>query len=69
MNTHRYRNGSTPDQQAAADRKYRERQRRLRAWTDDLAESVGLSRDQLLTLGNAELVSKLLQSHDPPPET
>lgn len=66
MNTHRYGNANTPEQQSAADARYRERQRRLRTWADDLAESVGLTRDQLMTQSSAELVAKLLQSHDPP---
>lgn len=34
-------------------------------WVDQVADSVGLTRDQLLTQRNAELVSQLIKTHHP----
>ena len=35
----------------------------MSTWVDQVADSVGLTRDQLLTQRNAELVSQLIKTH------
>lgn len=58
----RYTNGNTPEQQQAADRRYREQQRRVRTWVDDVAREAGITKDQLLATSTATLVSALLHN-------
>lgn len=57
---YRYSNGSTPDQQQEANRRYRRKQAHYRQWLDDVAAALGLNRDQLTTSRNAELVARAL---------
>ncbi|QFQ02285.1 hypothetical protein CUROG_04550 [Corynebacterium urogenitale] len=61
----RYKSGQIKATQDRADRNYRRRQRELRTWVDQVAGELGLSRDQLLTARNAELVAQLLKNHNP----
>lgn len=46
----RYGNGNTPDQQKAADTRYRNKQRIMRTWVDEVAEGLGVTRDELIGL-------------------
>lgn len=68
---HIYSNGVSREQQLRYNSNWRDKQKRMRSWVDDVAESLGTTRDELLTARNAELVAKLLQEHykDDPPET
>lgn len=61
MTMHRHPNGSTPEQQAAADRRYRERQRVQREWIAAVAEEAGISKESLLTPRNAALIAEVLR--------
>ena len=54
-----YGNGNTPDQQKAADTRYRRKQQALRTWVDDVAEGLGITRDELIK-SPAGLVAELL---------
>lgn len=57
----RYGNGNTPDQQKAADNRYRHKQRIMRTWVDDVAEGLGVTRDELIS-SPAALVAELLMN-------
>ena len=54
-------NGCTPDQQREYNRRYRTRQARYRDWMDGIATELGMTRDQLATATNAELVACALR--------
>lgn len=71
MTPHQYANGASREQQLGYNNRWRDKQKRMRSWVDDVAGALGVSRDELLTTGNARLVSDLLQHHfkDDPPET
>lgn len=59
----RYGNGNTPDQQKAADTRYRNKQRIMRTWVDELAEGLGITRDELIG-SPAVLVAELLANKE-----
>lgn len=59
----RYGNGNTPDQQKAADNRYRHKQRIMRSWVDDVAEGLGVTRDELIG-SPAILVAELLSNKE-----
>lgn len=59
----RYGNGNTPDQQKAADTRYRNKQRIMRTWVDEVAEGLGLTRDELIS-SPAVLVAELLSNKE-----
>ncbi|MGV0362444.1 hypothetical protein ACUY2X_10205 [Corynebacterium minutissimum] len=59
----RYSNGNTRDQQNAANTRYRRKQQRLRSWVDDIAEQLGLTRDELIS-SPAVLVAELLSNKE-----
>lgn len=59
----RYGNGNTPDQQKAADTRYRNKQRIMRTWVDELAEGLGITRDELIS-SPAVLVAELLANKE-----
>lgn len=59
----RYASGTIKATQDRANRNYREKQKRMRTWVDDVSEELGVTRDQLLTSSNASLVAQLLKSH------
>lgn len=63
MNVKRYANGSTRDQQNAANTRYRRKQQRMRTWVDEVAEWLGLSRDELIG-SPAVLVAELLANKE-----
>ena len=63
MNVKRYGNGNTPEQQKAADTRYRNKQRIMRTWVDELAEGLGITRDELIS-SPAVLVAELLASKE-----
>lgn len=65
--TYRHPNGNTREQQAVADRRYRDRQRRQRAWVDELAEALGVDKDQLTATPAADLVHRILSDASDPP--
>lgn len=67
--SYRYANGNTPQQQAAADHRYRQTQQQLRAWTDEIAAHLGLTRAELVTRLSPELVSELVRRHYTPVST
>lgn len=71
MTDHLYANGATREQQLGYNNRWRDKQKRMRSWVDDVAESLGTTRDELLTARNAQLVADLLRNHfrDDPPET
>ncbi|OFT34649.1 hypothetical protein HMPREF3169_05245 [Corynebacterium sp. HMSC08C04] len=58
----RYENRNTPDQQMAANARYREKQRNARNWLDEVATDLGLTRDQLVS-SPAGQVAQLLRTH------
>lgn len=59
----RYGNGNTPDQQKAADTRYRNKQRIMRTWVDEVAEGLGITRDELIG-SPAVLVAELLSNKE-----
>ena len=59
----RYGNGNTPDQQKAADTRYRDKQRIMRTWVDEVADGIGLTRDELIS-SPAVLVAELLSNKE-----
>lgn len=63
--TPRYKCGKIKQTQDRANRRYRDRQQRMRGWVDEVAQELQLDRDQLLTRKNAELVVQLLRNHNP----
>lgn len=58
-----YTNRPNAERQAVYDRRYRAKRRRALKWLDDTAGAVGMTRDQLTTSSNAELVAALLRQH------
>lgn len=71
MTDHQYANGATREQQLRYNERWRDKQKHMRSWVDDVADALGVSREELLTTRNAQLVSDLLRNHfkDDPPET
>ncbi|MEJ5927951.1 hypothetical protein WG915_04875 [Corynebacterium sp. H128] len=61
MTAYRYTNGNTPEQQRAADQRYREEQRRVRAWIDSFAASAGMDKRRLLALTPAIAAAYVLE--------
>ena len=59
----RYSNGNTRDQQKAANIRYRRKQQRMRTWVDDVAEGLGITRDELIG-SPAVLVAELLANKE-----
>ena len=59
----RYANGNTRDQQNAANTRYRRKQQRVRSWVDDVAEGLGITRDELIG-SPAVLVAELLSNKE-----
>ena len=57
----RYANGNTPEQQKRANARYRNKQKVMRTWVDDVAEGLGITRDQLIK-SPAVLVAELLSN-------
>lgn len=66
-----YANGATRQQQLEYNNRWRDKQKHMRSWVDDVAEALGVGRDELLTTRNAQLVADLLRHHfrDDPPRT
>ena len=63
MNEMRYANGNTRDQQNAANTRYRRKQKIMRTWVDEVAEGLGLTRDELIS-SPAVLVAELLSNKE-----
>lgn len=61
----RYKSGQLKATQDRANRRYRQRQSEMRTWVDQVAQQLGLERDQLLTSCNSELVARILKIHSP----
>lgn len=59
--TSRYANGSTPEQQREHNRRYRQKRSQALSWLDFIATENGMTRDQLTTESNAQLVAHLLR--------
>ena len=55
----RYANGNTPEQQKRANTRYRDKQKVMRTWVDDVSEGLGITRDELIK-SPAALVAELL---------
>lgn len=60
----RYQNGKPKASQQQATRAYRQRQARLRDWSDELAGLLGITREELTATPAADLLSSILR--DPP---
>lgn len=63
MNVKRYANGNTRDQQNAANTRYRRKQKIMRTWVDEVADGLGLTRDELIS-SPAVLVAELLANKE-----
>lgn len=59
-----YSNGYTPEQQNVANRRYRAKQRAVRGWIDEVAEELGVTREQLVSMPSAQ-VAEVLRSLRP----
>lgn len=59
-----YSNGYTPEQQNVANRRYRAKQRAMRGWIDEVADSLGITREQLVSMPSAQ-VAEVLRSLRP----
>lgn len=58
----RYSDGKLKASQQRATREYRRRQARLRQWADDIADSLGITREELADLTQGELAVRLLEA-------
>ena len=60
----RYSNGATPEQQAEYNRRFKAKRARALGWLDFIETENGMTRDQLTTESNAQLVARLLEQHN-----
>ncbi len=64
VSSQRYANGSTPEQQREHDRRYRQKRSQALGWLGFIATENGMTRDQLTTESNAQLVARLLDQYN-----
>ena len=62
--TGRYGDGRLKHSQDAANSRYRQRQRALRTWVDDVADGLGVTREQLIRNPGSQ-VAEILRTHYP----
>lgn len=59
----RYDNRNTPDQQMAANARYRDRQKRTRDWLKSVSGLAAIPEESITTPATAELVAAVIREH------